>query len=699
MKNRQFIWLNKELYPEYLCGKFCVAEFKKEFDASAPFTIDISAHARYMLFINGEYVGRGPHTVGGDFLEFAKIEVPYYDTYKIDKMGKIQISVLVTSVPTAMDEYNFGVSGLYLEAYDEKTVLAITDESWDARLVAERKAELYTDYREEKHSFSKAEFIDKAFDLSPIELEHLTEEYIAPISFSKITVEKGKSAKTCVYFDKIYSAYPYVKIACDGECTVKLISTEEGRAGRFEETVVTSGDVLHFSPRMRSIGQIEVEVINSPNATCVIEELYIHYIHYPVHKEAPFRCSDPLINQIYDLCMHTLKLCRQSIHLDSPTHQEPLACTGDYFIQSLIEYLSLGDPTLAKCDLKRTANLLKVQDGRLFHTSYSLLYPWWAYEHFMHTGDAEIVDLEALSKLAKRFDSYVCKENGLLEYVPDYMFVDWVVASCDRDEFLDGGKMMSHGKMEGYSLHHPPKALGQSVLCMFYYNALLQMASLFSLGGDLESGEWCRLKALEMKNSINEHLFDRERGLYVGGLNTPNMVEENQWLPKNTKTVYYLKQANTLAVLFGIAPKSYRKQILEYVVTDLSKFEMQPYFYHFLLNALINEDMFGEYGMELIRKYKSLIDRCPKGLSEAWENMECDYSHAWGAAPAYTLKRALSGLEILEPGFRKIKLAPRVFDLESAELEITTPFGEIEISVKKGGSPSVKVPNGILLEQ
>ena len=393
--------------------------------------------------------------------------------------------------------------------------------------------------------------------------------------------------------------------------------------------------------------------------------------------------------------MHTLKICRQTIHLDSPTHQEHLACTGDYFIQSMIEYMSLYDPTLAEWDIKRTSRQLKIQKGRLFHTTYSLIYPWWVLEHYRHTNDTSVIDLEAIKLLLDLFDTYVSKENGLVEYAPDYMFVDWVVASEESDTFLDGGTMMSHGKMTGYSLHHPPKALGQSVLCMFYYNALLKVSKLYEIVNDQKSAKECLKKAEKIKESINSQLFDSTRGLYVGGLNTPNLVKENAWLPENTSVVYYLKQANVLAVLFGIAPTEKRRSILEYVLRDLNKYEMQPYFYHFLLNALYRENMFGEYGFELIGKYESLINKCDKGLSEAWENMKCDYSHAWGATPAYMLKKALSGIEILEPAYKKIKLTPRLYNLEFAEYEITTPYGKIEICHKKGKDVSVIAPKEI----
>ncbi len=693
--DRKFIWLDPDLYPEYQKGRFCVAEFKRVIQADQPIEIEICALARYMLFVNGNYIGRGPTSVGGDFLNFGKIEEPYFEVYSLDYKGDLEIKVLVTSVPTVLNEYNFGSCGLWLRVNSLDITRCEADENWDVRLLSEREDVLFTDYTKAQEPYHKAKFIDKSFNLEKSPIDLLEEEKILPVNFDKLTVEGKKSGKTCLFFDKIYSAYPCFFLKCDGKCTVKITSSEEGSAGCIEEIIVTDKSVHHFSPRMRSIGQIEIEIINESAAPAIIEEVYIDYIHYPVYEEGKFNCSDSLINKLYDLCMHTLKICRQGMHLDSPTHQEPLACTGDYYIQSLIEYLSLGDSTLAEWDIKRTSKLLRVQDGRLFHTTYSLIYPWWVYDHYMHTGDASVIDKGAIELLLNRFDSYMSSENGLLEYAPDYMFVDWVVASSESDEFLDGGNMMSHGKMQGFSLHHPPKALGQSVLCMFYYNALIKIAELYKVLNDQKSAEECLKKAKALKESINAHLFDKARGLYVGGLNTPNQVKENEWLPENTNVVYYLKQANVLSVLFGIAPKENRRSILEYVVRDLNKYEMQPYFYHFLLNALYNEGLFAQHGLRLIREYKSLIERCDKGLSEAWENMKCDYSHAWGATPAYTLKRALSGLEILEPGFKKIKLTPQLFDLESVNMEITTPYGKIEICHKKSGHVSIKAPKEI----
>ena len=177
-------------------------------------------------------------------------------------------------------------------------------------------------------------------------------------------------------------------------------------------------------------------------------------IHYPVYTVAHTETSDCELDGVLKLCEHTLRYCRQTLHLDSPKHCEPLACTGDYYVETLMSAFAYGDMDLAKLDIRRTADLFRENDGRIFHTTYSLIWVRWLYDVYMLTGDKSLLyDCEdALKLLLDRFKTYM-GENGILEYAPDYMFVDWIY-------------------IDGLSMHHPPKALGQTCLNMFYYGAL-----------------------------------------------------------------------------------------------------------------------------------------------------------------------------------------------------------------------------------
>ena len=677
-----WIWLDKNEFPEYANNdKFCVAELTREIElkSDTPLTIRVCACARYVLYINDEFVGRGPASAGLDYFEEIASTL-YYDEYQIKPSVCLKIKTVVTSSPAVMSERSCGIPGLFVELFQNGKKIAETDSSWQARPLSERVDICYTDYTKEQYIFKNAVVIENNIPLEKAPIEHLFEEVINPTRLDKIDLN---SSTGYAIFEKIYSAYPQISIKADGKVKALIECAEIDGVGLFTEEFVADGDIVHTSERMRAVGQIKITLDGISAKNAEIDSVKIVNSIYPVKNDTIFKTSDELLNKIHELCTHTLKICRRDLHLDSPTHQEPLACTGDYYIQALMEYLNMYDPTLTAFDILRTAKMLERQNGEMFHTSYSLLFPQWLYDYYMYTGDKSMVEKcqGAINALLKKFDTYV-GENGLLEYAPSYVFVDWILID-ENGNNTDPTNMMSHGDFKGYSLHHPPKALGQSMLCMLYYNALVRCADLYEILCEPEFIGECLDKAVALRNAINEHLFDEEKGLYKGGLNTPNKIPNSQWLPENTSKVFYLKQANVLASLFDIAPYTKRAQILDRVCENLKKEQMQPYFYHFLLEALLKEGLFEKYGLDLIRRYESLLKKCDKGLCEAWEMFPSDCSHAWGGTPAYILKKAIAGFEMKEPCYKKVKISPNLFGLEFADFEISTPYGPIKIKLTR----------------
>ena len=675
---------------------FCMAEFKNTYRLTESTKIRICADTRYELYINGKFIGRGPSSPGGDFLPL-KLTYSYYDEYEINDTGDVEIKAIVTSVPTVINEYTFDYPGLYIELLQKDKIIDKSNKSWQCRILTERIDVLKSDYTLKENSYTEPHFIPNVHKMLPTMIEHLVEEKITPSTFEKIKIKRGER-KTVEYdFDKIYSAFTSISVKCNGKIKIEIETEELNGIGYIKEEIITDKDINHTSQRMNSVGKARLTIENISGDVCIIDDFSILYSHYPVKNEAHFNCSDEFINKLYNVCMHTLKICRQNTHLDSPTHQEPIACTGDYYIQALMEYFNIYDPKLTAFDIFRTCQMLECQNGRMFHTSYSLMVPMWLYDYYMFTGDKKLLkkSKNAIECLFSCFDKYVDSENGLLEYAPDYMFVDWIVMKDAPDPYGDARDMMSHGKIDGFSLHHPPKVLGQSVLCMLYYQALICANKLYLILNDEKSAKECLKKAQKIKKAINIHLFDNEKGLYIGGLNTPDKVENNEWLPKNIERIFHLKQANVLAVLFDIAPKGKRIKILDYVAENLRKEEMQPYFYHFLLEAIYKEGLFDKYGLKIIRSYESIIAKCDKGLGEAWEYIKCDCSHAWGGTPAYILKKAISGFEMIEPNYKKVKLSPNLYDLDYADFAISTPYGNIEINLEKGKEPIINSPEKI----
>ena len=372
-----------------------------------------------------------------------------------------------------------------------------------------------------------------------------------------------------------------------------------------------------------------------------------------------------------------MKICRQSVELDSSKHQENLQCAGDYHIASLMNYYADGDASLTRFDIMRIARYLEMSDGYMFHTTYGLIWVQMIYEYYMHSGDTEILRFvkPALDKLLSRHAA-TTNAQGLIDKPLNYMFVDWI-------------------DVDGYTMHHPPKALGQTVLNAFYYQALKNGATMYEIIDEKALSKQCVEKAEKLKNAFHI-FFDKEQGLYFDGLN--DVDKGNEWTPQNTKKRYYSWHSNTLAVLYDLAPVEKQSEIIEKMLNDNALISPQPYFMHFVLEAIYKVGLFEKYGMEQLSRWKYMT-KFPKGLVEGWVDCEAysyDYSHVWAGTPTYQLPQKLSGLKILEAGFGKISLKPQLFGLEWAKIKIPTPKGVLKIDIKKGEKAKIDVPNGIM---
>lgn len=699
INNMSWIWLDKDKYPRLqktftniMADKngynYCVAEFKKTIVcAGKPVKADIkvSGDTFFRVFLNGSILGVGPVCAGGDFLLEGPLSAHYVNNYKAEPdSDKLEFFVQVQLSPVVLTDYSQGHGGFMLSCilfYEDGTTSSFgTDNTWLSRVNHK-----FTRPYEYDNLRSADEWLPSVLtsDIWPLEdagIPMLTETPVSPAEGSVIEIAGMSERTESAVFDKIYAGYVVLDIDTDDELDIELTCFEIPGQGGTSEHVITKESLHYRSFQLHSIGGYMLHIKNkSVNPASVRPSLI--FTCYPVNNEGSFECSDTELTKVYDVCKWTLRICRQTIHLDSPRHQELLACTGDYYIESLMEAMCFGDMRLAEADILRTAKNLIQNDGRMFHTTYSLIWVQMLKDVYIFTGNKKLIEscMDAIHILLNRFNGYI-GETGIIENAPDYMFVDWMVA-------------------DGYSLHHPPKALGQTCLNAFYYGALCTASELCGIAGDICHSELCSKRAETLKKAHNDKLFDSNKGIYFDGLNSE--TAESKWLPKNSGKRYYSKHANTLSVLYGLCDRDSGRIIMEKIINNDELTDVQPYFMHFVIEALKKVGLFEKYGIAMLDRYKPMIAICDKGLQEGWhkpeETYSFDHSHAWGGTPAYQLSAAILGLNILEPGFKRIKLEPKLFGLEWAKLTVPTPFGYIRCSIEKGIDPVVEVPEVIVL--
>lgn len=702
----KWIWLPCDRYPESQVtifhhdavppaerdgkGHYTVAEFTKSYHFDKKVTsarLRFSGDTEFDLYLNSGLVATGPVNIGGDFLfnhlcrhqHYATVLTVYPDSNVLDFYARVKM------MPVLINEYSKGHGGFMLTAHvefeDGTSAVITTDNTWLARKNGRYTAPFQYDGSVALDEYTNAWETQNLWYPEDSEIPLRTEEVLYPNVGGVLQVQAGEKKEFRLEYDKVYGAYLQLSVRTKGKVKVAVHCFELEVENSKEEFVFTE-DTAYRGLQMHSVGGYRVEVENESDSHV---ELQISAIAtcYPAPECAVTTTSDEGMNKVLELCTQALKYCRQTIHLDSPKHSEPLACTGDYYIETLMTAFSFGDMRLAEFDVKRTAEMLRYYDGRIFHTTYSCIWVLMAYDTYLFTGNKQMLEecKDALYFLLKRFDSYI-GDNGLLEHATDYLFIDW----------LD---------VDGVSLHHPPKNLGQSCLNMFYYGALTCAAKIYDVLGQKAMQTDCIRKAESLKNAINKWLYNEEKGLYCEGLPTLTAEEElNPSLPQSNGKTYYRKHANILATLYGVCEGEQAKAMLRRVVSDDTLGGCQPYFLHFLLEAIYKNDLREELTLKVLEEWKESARQCPKGLQEGFvcpEHYTFDLSHAWGGTPLYALPKALLGFEMIKPGFEEIKLSPCLLGLESATVEMPTPYGMLRCVLEKGKETIVNVPENIII--
>ncbi len=701
-----WIWLPRERYPESQttyyhveavpeskweeCGHYTVAEFTRTYSFGKKVTradLRFSGDTEFDLSFNGEVVATGPANIGGDFHEnHIQRKQHYASSLTLEpNCEKLDFYARVKMRPIVGNEYSKGHGGFMLTGHltfeDGSIALITTDKTWLVRRNGRYVKPYVYDMTVEPGQYIPAEETDNIWLSEDSEIPLRAEELIYPENGGKLTAAAGEVTEAVFTFPRVRGAFLHLSVKTQGTVRV-TVNVFELQVENSREEFVFTESAEYRGLQLHSVGGYRVTVENLSGSPAEVRVGTIATC-YPAPECAAVVTSDVKLNGVLDLCRQALKYCRQSIHLDSTKHCEPLACTGDYYIETLMTAFSFGDMRLAEFDIRRTAELLRYHDGRMFHTSYSLIWVRMVYDTYMLTGNVSLLEdsLDALYLLLRRFETYLNSE-GIIESSPDYLFVDWI-------------------NIDGYSLHHPPKNLGQSCLNMFYHMALVYAAKIYAELGLTAMAGGCAEKAERLRTAIDKVLYSEEIGLYCEGMTTQTPEEElNISLPQSNGKLYYRKHANILAVYCGVADGERAERLIRRVLSDDSLGGCQPYFMHYLLEAVYDLGLREEYTMQILEAWKIAYDECSKGLPEGFikpENYIFDRSHAWAGTPLYSLPKALIGFECVEPGFKRIRLSPALMGLESATVEMLTPYGRLRV-YQDGDAVSYDVPDEIVLE-
>lgn len=381
-------------------------------------------------------------------------------------------------------------------------------------------------------------------------------------------------------------------------------------------------------------------------------------------ESADFRCSDPMLNRIWDLCKYSIKATTfAGVYVDGDRERIPYE--ADAYINQLAHYYSDADKEIAR----DTFDWL--MEKPTWPTEWGPHMVLMAYADWMYTAD--------LDWLGKRYESL--KSKMLMDRVGPQGWVRSNERQIRRDDIVDWPK----NERDGFVFKEV-----NTVVNAFHLKVLKQMSEMAdALGKKKDAEEYIR-RYEEGAVRFNEALWMPGEGRYRDGLGTDHSSAH----------------ANLFPLAFGLVPEANRKQVVEFLKSK--GMACSVYAAQYLMEGLF-ENGAAEFAIELMvvdndRSWRHMVESGTTITWEAWDQKykpNQDWNHAWGAAPANLLPRYVLGVEPITPGWDRTRIAPRLGGLSSASGTIPTGHGSLEVAWRVKGNEwtiELNIPEGMTVD-
>lgn len=378
-----------------------------------------------------------------------------------------------------------------------------------------------------------------------------------------------------------------------------------------------------------------------------------------------FGSDNDILNQVWDLSKYSIKATTfNGLYVDGDRERIPYE--ADAYLNQLSHYTVDREYAIAR----RTIEYF--MKNPTWPTEWQQHVALMFYADYMYTGNTELIEkyydelkFKTLYELSNE-QGLISSENVTTEFMYKLGFkkgykksltdiIDWPSAGW-------GGDPTNKGERDGYVI-----TPYNTVVNAFFYENMRIMAEFAQILGKTEEHLDFQFRAAQAKKAINQHMFDKAKGIYLDGIGTDHAS----------------LHANMMPLAFGIVPEQHKKTVVDFIKSRgmaCSVFGSQ-----YLLDGLYNAGA-EDYALELLtstsdRSWYNMIRIGSTITLEAWDNKyknNLDWNHAWGAVPANIIPRGLWGIQPITPGFETAIIKPQMGDLKSSEIEVPTIKGTIK---------------------
>jgi alpha-L-rhamnosidase len=717
------------------------AYFRRRFKITTPadsFLINVTADSRYVLYLNGRPIGRGP--LKGD------LEHYNYETYDLAGVLKPGENVLAAEirwfgVDTPTSEVHGPIPGFLLQGPEDAeidtpfgwTICRATcvepdrtsyignaagflghmeilhvakhpigwnlpeydDSSWEtARLSEDASSLLLWGVTRRRH-------------LVPRDIGALSEEsrpFVRTIqdhrevggslSDGSLRIGAGESAEMTLDAGELTTGYPVITWGGGEGRTLEIVYAEcmfehrdgewqktirddfeNGDAHGYQDTVHLDGRGFTFQPfHWRTFWFIKIRVSSGPTPVILHRPSYL-YTTFPAPLAAEYESSDQHASRMFTMSWRTLRLCSHETFEDCP-YYEQLHYLGDARLEALTHLAMSGDTSYVKRSIRLYRDSLRA-DGLVrsrVPSEEPQILPYFSLLWILMVDD---FNMWVGSSEADFISSCVIAVEGVLGYFEARVKDDGFVGRVDPWNMVD--------RVETWKRGEPPALVdGEStyLTCLFVYAMNTATALYHRIARPELALRWETLSAA-MQAKIRVGAWSQQEGLYLEG---PGREAE-----------HLSQHSQIMAILSGTATTEQIERISTRIVDDDALYRTQLMQGYYLARALEKIGMYDRFADSVLDRWHTMLDlRLSTWAEYLPGRSDC---HAWSAWPAHDFLTRILGIRPAKPGFQEILIRPHAAGHTWARGLMQTLVGKVEVHWTKGddGTMSLRAtsPTGV----